>query len=450
MGKLMNLKIITHVLRSSVQLVENGKDQGGSVLVGVLISMVFFMTVTVAVSEYSVNHFSSTKRTLAALDALAVAEAGADSFLYNINQVNTYTGTAETNLYTNDPVKGRGTYQSSVANGTVPNEKIVFITGRVYLPHTATTPKVTRKIKLVINSTNPTPPVLPGSFNLPIDILTGNDNDSLVMNNGAFINNGKVHSNGGIRLSNMARIGSVAIPVPVTVSNSNNIANPINILNMSRIIGDVSANLQTDGSDMSNAGLIASGGVAPVAFPNHNRAGQIAVASPAVSGASASCSGSTATWPANFHVSGDVTISNCTITIMGDVWIEGRLTLQNSTILQVDSSVVTFPVLMVDGNAGGGIALHNSAAFTPNSAGFGFIVASYSTANNSIIFNNTSNAVGSVLYSPVGTTAFNNNSGIGTRAVFSYRIVMNNVFTLTIGSPGTLIWSVGYYQQDFS
>lgn len=82
-------------------------DQKGIMMVGVLVVVTFFMTSAIAVSTFSVGHFASTKRTLTALDALNLAEAGVDHFMYNINADNSYGGTGtEITLY-NDSVKGK-------------------------------------------------------------------------------------------------------------------------------------------------------------------------------------------------------------------------------------------------------------------------------------------------------------------------------------------------------
>jgi len=459
----------------------SSEGSGGYIMIIVIMSMVTFMIITAAIAASGTSNFSAARRSLAGLNALATAEAGADNLVFTLNQNSSYTGTNTScpitsagshpvTLYS-DSVKGKATYETCVTNGSIANEKIVYATGKVYLPQNASSPLAVRRIKLVIE----------GSSSGAYAVQTGPG--GLIMSNSATISNGGVAVGGGVTMSNTAQIGSPSIPVGVAVADylcpsppnssypvlcpAN--SNPISISNQAHIYGAVQANNQTSTAGMSNPGLTSSSGVAAVTLPDYDRASQISAVTSTMSAASASCSGNqNITWPANVHITGgDVSLNNgCTVTAAGNVWIDGGLSLSQQSVLKTASSVTQTANVMVDGATG--VSLGNQTSIATNATNIGFqVITFWSTAACSP---NCSNVTGTDLYnSQTKQTIDVNNQGLSAGSTFYARwteltlgqsgsigsilgqtIKLNNTgnisFTSSTGSP-TFTWDVRYYQE---
>jgi hypothetical protein len=453
-------------------------DQKGQVLVGVLIVMVFFTILSVTMVEYSFNHFANTKRTLASINALALAEAGADSFMYNINAVNTYSGTPGPVTLYND-AKGKGTYETSSAPGSIANEKIVTSIGKVYIPATSSTPKVIRKVRLIINGSDPSPPPLGPPFNLPFVVSVGSG--GITLNNQVTINNGLISVNGPVLVNNRSQIGTPTggaklwaanYYCPNTANSSYPQAcatdNPITIGNNAAIYGDIKANNQTNTTGITS--LSANSGVTPVILPDYDRATQQGAITSTITAGNASCNGGSKVWPANLHITGTaVQLTNgCTVTVEGNVWIDGTLSISNNSTLIVGSSVTVPPTIMIDGySAGlGGGLFTNNATIATNATLIGFNLITfysraacspncsavtgadlYNSANTTTVnINNNASAAGSVIYAR-WSGVFVNNGG-SFRALLGQALTFNNGQTI-LGGSGSSVWTVGYYQQAY-
>jgi hypothetical protein len=447
-------------------------NEQGQLMVGALGVLFFFMIISLAVAEFGSQHYLSTRRSLVNVNALAVAEAGGDNFMYNINSNSAYAGSSgAVTLYSNT-VQGKGTYQTTVTNGSITNEKIVTSVGKIYLPATASAPLVTRTVKLTIEGTSST----------PYAVQTGPG--GLILTNSASVGNGDVYVNGYIQMSNSARIGSTSSPSNVYVANANCPANggatyptvcssgqPISISNQAHIYGTVNATGQTNGSGMSNPGLV-SGGTAPVvSLPSDDRTSQVNAVATTETGSTASCSNNqTRTLTANTHITGNFSASNnCVVTVKGDIWIDGNFTLSNSTVFKVDPSIATPIRVMVDGEDG--ISLSNSSAVAANSSGIGFKFVAYASAAScspscsnvtgtdlynsrnmtTINLNNTALAAGSSFYARWTKVSVSNGGSVGS--VMGQTVQLNNSGTLTFGGVSgggsATSWDVRYYQQTF-
>jgi hypothetical protein len=450
-------------------------SEQGVIMIGALMALFFFMIVALSIAEYGSRQYLSTRRTLVALSALSLAEGGVDKFMVEINNVSTYSGSGgEVTLY-NDSVKGKGTYQTSVTNGTITNEKVVTSIGKVYLPATATTPLVTRSVRVTIIGTSP----------IPYTVQSGPG--GLIMTNGATIGAGDLYINGYLTMTNNSRIGSVSTPSNVYVANANcpvgggatypvvcNSGQPISISNPAWIYGIVRATGQTDGSRMSNTGLV-SGSTAPVLdMPGDDRASQVAAVTSTVTGAASGCGqNQTRTWQANTHITGSVTIDhNCVVTVKGDVWIDGTLNIANQAVIKVDDSATVNPRVMVDGSTG--VSLLNSAAVAANTAGVGFrFVTYYSAAScspdcgdvtgidlynsrnlSTMNLNNGSLGAGSVFYARWSKITISNNGTVG--AMIGQTVELDNTGTISFapiiggGGGGASVWDIHYYQRVFN
>jgi hypothetical protein len=202
------------------------------------------------------------------------------------------------------------------------------------------------------------------------------------------------------------------------------------------IYGDVQATNQTDGSQMLSPGLV-SGSPDVASLPDHDRTAQINAIASTLNG-NFSCTSGSYNWPANYHITGNVSISNsCEVTVSGDVWIGGTLSMSNSKskLIVANSLGTTQPVIMVDGATGA--TFSQSTTLQSNSSNTGFIIITYwSTASCSP---NCSNVTGTDLYnSRDDTTISINNSASGPNTEFYARWSQINV-----GNSGNLGALVG-------
>lgn len=454
----------------------------GFLLVLILVQSMVFMTILTGVGSLGMYNLNAAKRASFVLSANYAAEAGADKAMFEINQNSAYTGTntvcplssAGSNpvtLYSN--ANGRATYETCVTAGTITDEKIVYATGKVYIPASATTPKAVKKVKLVVIGT-------PGS---PYTIQTGPG--GLVMSNSATITTGPVFIGGYLTMSNSARIGSAASPIDVSVANMRcpvpinstwpqicsmgTQNNPITMTNTAHIYGSVRANGQTDTAGLSNPGLIGSSGVAAVTLPDHDRTGQKTAAVNNLTGSAASCSGSQSkTWPANVKITGNVTLGNsCTVTISGDAWITGNISLSNSSRFVIANGVSSQPTVMIDGSSG--ITLSNQSVIATNSSGIGAEFITFYSAGGScspdctsvtgsalnssmnvttVNIGNQGLAAGSTFYARWTGLALGNGGSIGS--ILAQKITLNNSGNITFGQSsgtGPYTWDVRYYES---
>ncbi len=369
-------------------------ESGYILLLAILMSVTLFIALS-GISNLSLSSLANAKRSMFDKSALYAAESGIDNAVFQINSNASYTGTNTTcpisstgsnpvTLYSNT-AQGKATYEDCVEAGSISHELIVYAEGKLYRNITDTTPISVHMIRAVVE----------GSQSGGYAVMVGPG--GLILSNSVTITNGPVGVGGYISMSNTATIGSAANPVAVSVANArcpspadstypqicgNGVQpNPITLSNQAHIYGNVTANGQTNTSGMSNGGLVASSGATIPSLPTYNRAAQKAAVTSTLTAANASCSGSSSvTWPANVHITGNVTLSNnCTITVGGNAWIDGSLSLSNNTIMTPAATLSSMPTVMVDGS--GGISLSNSSkvAANANSVGIQFITF-YSTA----------------------------------------------------------------------
>jgi hypothetical protein len=459
--------------------------QGGYVLLLTLITTISMFIALSGILSLSELNLSSAKRAMYDISALNVAEAGADNAVFQLNSSGgSYTGTntscpisgtgSHPVTQYSDTVKGKATYESCVTAGTIANEKIMYITGKVYRRSTDASPIAARKLRIVAE----------GTVSAGYVVQTGPG--GLIMKNSASIANGPINIGGFLTMSNTATIGSAGSPIATNVANmrcpspatstypticgSGVLTNPITMNNSAHIYGAVSANGQTNSSGMSNTGLVASSGVGAVVLPDYDRTTQKGAVASTITAAAASCSGSSSvTWPANVHITGSVTMkNNCTVTASGNAWIDGSLSLSNNAILQTNSAVSSTPTIMVDGS--GGLSLSNQSKIASNASHIGFqIITFYSTAPCSP---NCSSVTGSDLYNSqsVTTVSIGNQGGAANTtfyarwteldlinggtigAILAQTINLSNTGNITFGTStigaGTTSYDVKYYEQQ--
>jgi hypothetical protein len=365
----------------------------------------------------------------------------------------------------------RTTFSASV--GGTSSSKTVTVVGKTYWPSSSSTPARTVSIAVDLR------PVTSNTYSL----VTGEG--GLSMSNNSKIVSGDVFVNGTINLSNSAEIGLSTNPVSVEVADqacpqpadatyprvcgSGEGGQPIIINNSAHIYGTVKATNQTNGSGMTNTGLVPGSTVAPKALPAYDRAAQKAAVATNLTGSQASCSGSqNVTWQANTKITGNVNISNsCRVTVKGNIWITGNFNISNSSKLIVDNSLgATVPNVMVDGS--GGAVFSNSSQLVSNSSNTGFeFYTFYSKAGCSpdctsvtgtdlassrtvttISLSNNSSAPNTTFYAYWSQVQISNSGQIG--AIIGQTVQLSNAGAITFGnstSLGDTIWVVDGYRR---
>lgn len=446
--------------------------QNGQILVSLIIVVPAMILMVAAYLVLSASNYRTSRQDQFHTMAQVAADSGADYAISQINQDGSYSGSSETTLHSDSQI--RTTYTEVVTtNGDT--SKTITSTGKTYWPASSSMATTTVIIKVDLK----------GVTQSGFSIVSGEG--GLFMSNFSKIVAGDIIVNGTINLQNSAQIGLTTNPVNVSVAdqacpvppdsnyprvcNSGEAAQPISIQNSAHIYGSVKANNQTDGSGMSNPGLVASSGVSPQALPSYDRAGQKAAVTTTISGSSASCSSSTKSWAASTKITGDVTISgNCKVTVSGNVWVTGNLTLSNSSQLIVaDSLGATIPNIMVDGTEG--FNLKNASKLIPNTSSTGFeIYTFWSSASCSpdctsltgadlynsrntptIVMANNTNAAKSIFYAYWSRVQIQNTGDIG--AIVGQSVELKNNGTITFGTsvPGVSIttWVANGYRRSF-
>ncbi len=445
------------------------QSQQGSVIVSILITTLFLTTLIFALLVLANSNLVRAKQRIYLLQAQYSAESGADSAIATLNGGNTsYTGTGGSDLTVIATTGYKSTFSTVVSAGSNSLEKIVTSTGKVYVPASATQPSFTRKVSITVTGKQ-------GSGYAVIGGVGG-----LILSNNAIIG-GVVYTNGKITMSNNSIIGSATNPATVSAAYYNcpspadstypracTSGEPISLTNSAHIYGSVSANNQTTGTGMTNSGLVASSGVPYLALPSYGRAPQKAAVATTITAAAASCSSGSKTWSANTHITGgNVLINNsCTLTVQGDVWIDGNFTIQNNGNMKVDNAMTRAPVIMIDGSAGG--KFDNNSVITSNAAGWGFkFITFYSKAACSP---DCTTVTGADLANSQGVqTLTMQNSGLGANTLFYARwskVFVNNngsvggingqtiqlqnngniTFGYSVGGDGATTWYAKYYQ----
>lgn len=455
------------------------REQDGFILLTVLTTTVFIMLIGIVSLQLITSNLRTARSERYLVNAQFAADAGLDDAVRRLNVDGTWTGSGgEQTLYNVDNFKT--TYESNVAAGSSDFQKFINVTARTYFPANSSTAKFTRKYQVEMRG------VGSGAYSIVGGV------GGLILKNSAKIVGGKVFVNGNITLQNNSQIGLdlLGIPlVPVDVQAAHQSCpvpanatypracaagengQPISLSNSSHIYGEVKANNQTDGSRMSAPGLV-TGSVAPSPLPVHDRAAQVAAVSNNMTASAAGCSLLGAkTWPANTKITGDVTISGvCIITIEGDVWITGSLTLRNSAILLVKSGLSSPPQIMIDGASG--LAVRNAAAINANFSNIGMRFITYASAAScspncssvtgtdlynskddvTISIENSASAGQSEFYAKWSKVSISNSGNIG--ALAGQTVELSNSSAITFGTSvsgfgGPVAWVVKSYKRTF-
>ncbi|MEX0748911.1 MAG: hypothetical protein WD467_02560 [Candidatus Saccharimonadales bacterium] len=450
----------------------------GMILPTMLIVMLIVLTLGLSLSALVLAQLDRTSRGVVAANAMLTAEAGIEQSLFMLNEDPDFPGFNTETEFINNTNQGRTTYQTTVTNGSLDNEKIITATGRSYIDPDDEEAAVVRSARVIVVGTSTTEnhAVRAGAGGL---ILTGS----------ATISNGPVHVNGYIQMSGSARIGNSSNPVDVRVANIRcpvsapytsypslcpaNMGNPITANVWSnRIYGDVCATHQTlTTPNFTSHSGVAEGCVAEeLEMPPYDRQGQIDTVNSTYTSAQASCNGSTtATLPANLHVTGNLnTGGSCTLTITGDIWIDGNLNTGGASSIHISDAATESPVIMIDGSGGADIGA--STRIIPNGSGIAATIITYhsdgscspdctslsgselhsSRDNETITIRGAAQAPGSLFYARWSkvTVLGSGTTGGTIGQTVELRGAGNIVFGTELSS-GSSIWSIKNYQQIF-
>lgn len=451
----------------------------GAILPIMTVILLFLLGIGLTLMGVALNQYRHSQRGLTQANSLLAAEAGIEKSLQELNQDDTFAGYASEQEFFNNDHQGRGTYETTVTNGDINNEKIITSIGRVYTPPSASEPRVTRRVEAVVVGTTAT------------DYSVHTGPGGLIMNNSATIANGDVHVNGFIRMRNSSRIGSESNPGTIEVPHihcpeppdetfpqqcGEGEGQPIDIESPAWIYGDVYATNQTDGEYMSHGGLIDGSTAEEVTLPDYDRQAHKDASDAeedSISHTNASCTqnNTTKTWGTGARITGgDVEISKkCKVFIEGDVWIrDGGLLLRNSGRIEVAAGLEESPTVMIDGV--NGFESYNSSAIIANENGVGVdFITFHSDADcspdctdvsgvdlynsqqiNTILLNNSGEAAGSTFYARWSKVEVSNSGSMG--GVLGQTVELSNSGNISFGeelSSGESVWSIVNYRRVF-
>lgn len=448
--------------------------QQGSMLVSLVITIPSLILIATHYLQLSVNSFRIARQDQFRNHAQFAADAGIDDAIQELNQDDSWAGTAAPFEVHNDG-NIRVTFETTVINIGLLGDKRVVSIGKTYSPTSEPTPDATIKLESDLR------PVEAGNFS----IVTGVG--GLYLSNSAKVLGGDVFVNGEVSMTNSSQIGLLITPVIMKVAHQNcpnppdfnyprlcasgENGEPISIENTAHIYGEVTANNQTNGSNMSSPGLVGSSGVTPRPLPIHDRAAQKAAIITTTTGALASCTNNfeVKTWAPNLKIVGDVLISkSCNVIVQGDVWITGNLVMENSSSMTVaDPLGVVRPNIMVDGPI---TSFKNSAQIVSNINDTGVQIINYwsntacspdcadvtgvdlyNTRNDvTIELDNNAGGPHTIFYSRWTKVLISNSGSIG--ALVGQTVELKNSATITFGTSagtGQTYWVIEGYRRFF-
>lgn len=458
----------------------------GFIVPTILISVVFIVTISLYILSLSLTIQRSASQEAYRQNAQFVADAGLDAGIQSLNADQNWTGTvdglgnpAEVTLY--DDGKIKTTYQTTVIDGATDQEKTLATTGRVYVPSSAASPKVVRRYELDVRAVT-------NGLGLT-SVVSGVG--GLILNNNSKITGGDVVVNGTVTVNNNAQIGlsttALENAVNLRVAHTN-CPNPPNgtyprvcasgengqpITANGLIYADVRATNQTNGTNMSNPGLVPNQTVAPYILPDYDRDAQKAAVTTtyASNNAAVSCGNNqTKTWPANIKIEGNITLgNNCVVTLSGNVWLTGNISFGNNSQIRVSDSLgLTRPTFMIDGPTG--FISGNNTQVLPNSSGTGVFIITYWSGdtgcspdcNNvsgvalkngqevtTINLANNASAANSILYARWSRVTVSNNGELGAIAGQSIVLGSNAVINFTASVPGSTNLNVTWVKRGY-
>lgn len=339
----MNYK--THLLPSL-----NGR---GYVLLTALVFMGIFLTVFAGFINYVTLYARSEHVAIADAQALALAEAGIEKAVYELNQSGGYAGETNTAL-------GTGTFTTTMVNIDANTKRI---TSTAYVPN-STAPKATRVVKATV--------VIDASVvSFQFGVQAGD---------------------GGVRLENNASIrGNLYSTGPVIGQNSNIVRGDVISAGPTGLIDAVYATSSGYAHTIRNSTIDKNayyqsisnttvGGTSYPGSPDQATSSLPITDAQIAEWENAAVAGGTISSPCPYEISTSRTIGptkiNCdlkitgspTVTLAGPIWVKGNITISNSPTIKVAASLGGSSVSVIADNPAdqinsSSIELQNSALF---------------------------------------------------------------------------------------
>jgi len=466
-----------------VKSTDSPKEQG-MILVAVVIISAVLTVIGLALTASVTSQYTLASNDLYATNADMVAEAGIEESVEQLNQNDSFAGYTSVQQFFNNTTQGKGVFTTTVANTSDTNAKTILSTGKVYRLSNLTTPASTRIVKVTVVGT--------GSTGYSVQSGPG----GLILGGSANITNSQVYVNGTLSLTGASKIGTISQPLQVDVANDAcptgvspgptypqicTNTQPITLTQSTAIYGTVCATGQTSTGPNNNIqggstgqGLQVGCTAPTVSMPAYDRSGQInAVTTTKPSTDSSidctqhlSGSGFTRTWPSNLKITGNIDVGrSCDLTVSGNVYITGNLTIDGAAKIHVpDSLGTTRPVIIVDGTitVGGSASLLANASGTgiefisfKSSAGCGSSCTSLSgndlkTSSNvqTISIGGAAKMAGMIFDAYWGKITVTGSGNVGS--VIGQTVDMNGAGTVTFGtslSSGARTWTITSYQH---
>jgi hypothetical protein len=370
------------------------EQEGGWFLVSAIIMITLLTAVGLSIAGLVALQYQHTTREGFVDNSEQVAEAGIEQSVYELNTNNAFAGYTSPQQFFDNITQGKGTFTTTVTTNADGKSKTIISTGKIYRSDTATTPYVTRMVRVTVV----------GTSSSGYSVFSGPG--GLILGGSANITNSDVYVGGNITMSGASQIGTSSNPVNVDVANDacptgaspgstypqvcTNGSQPISLAFSTNIYGTVCATGQTTTGPNNNikkgstgAGL-EPGCTAPVSSPpTYDRPSQISAVTTTGVGTNNTyvCNSFpfSRTWPSNLKLTGNVSVGgSCNVTVNGNVYITGDLTISGASTMTVANSLgATRPVVIVDGT----ITVGGSAAMIANSSGTGIEFISFKSAN---------------------------------------------------------------------
>lgn len=438
-------------MKMRMSLISRTYRENGYLLVFVMAISLALMTVVVAVVGVSTTKYAKTSRDGDAASAVYAAEAGVSDTLVRLNQNESFTGYSTKKEFYSTTAKGKAEYTTSVVNNGN-NTVTVTSTGYYSDAPTSSTPSATRTVKsLLIRTKLPvTENVLAGSAGIT---MSGTYfpwfGQPTAMQKGMVYSRGKIRLNGAATSigssTDSARVAAANIGCGNTTNFPQQCASndPPIVLGggyfgggIGSIYGSVCATDQTSTTNIfpgpTGTGL-QTGCIAPdYGTPYFDKKSFTDVQVLPILPAAATCAPlvTTAAWADHSRMIGNVTVakgflaSSCNVTLLGDVYIKGDLTIDDGASITVSNLLGTRkPVIVVNGKV---TIKGSSNGVIANSSGSHATIISFYSTNTSCSNSDDNNCT--------LTSAQLYNSSVQGSGSFWYNPGVNRAITIGGGS----------------
>ncbi len=403
------------------------KQNRGYILLLTLVFLGIFATVAVAYLNFVTASARSARYDIASSQALALAEAGVDEAIYQLDQDPDYGGETDTAL-------GGGVFTVVISNANTSTKRITA-TGSV---PSAATSAATQTITVLadINSSLV-------SFHYGVQVGAG----GVSMNNGSQII-GNLFSDGSISGSGtITGDATVASGTPSTSLSGITVNGTAWAHTLSNCTVGKDAYYQAiSGCTVDGTSYPGSADAQPAAMPISNAQISSWESTASAGGVTAgpyTVSGSETLGPQ--EIDGNLTVGNgATLSLSGVVWVKGNITFSNNATLTVSPTTGNEGAILIADVPGsqateGTVMLSNNMIVSGNgSPGSYPMILSTNSGSSAITMSNNSNSV--ILYASQGTVLVSNNGG--ANEVTAYRLALGNNTTITYIS--------GLQSQSFS